>query len=501
MSYFGDVASGSPSPAFSVFGEQFGFVPRVFSAQSLLPHLIDAEAELVSSILFTDRSLTRAQRECILLAVAAARGNSYCFSLHYQMLRLQGLSERRLDRIAAGFEQADLAPVNKALLRFALKLAAPASSLSLEDVIEASSNGLTSEALLDAILTTALAGMFCMVSTGVGAGPDFGFRPTPEKWAGDPDDQATAREKKPGFYLPAPELSHNDFAPFAWLQERFGFVPGVFRAQTLRPDVLEAEVFAIRTVLAPEDSLNRVQKERILLALPGSADGLREHDRALAGFAKKLSAWAPEVSRTDIQALREQGFTEQQILETVVTVSLAGFFDVLQKGLGASPDFAAQRTSASDEPKINAENAHLSIEDQRHTHLTPFIDPDAECVARVQGGDLNWFEELMTRHSRRVYRALIGILGNPDDARDAMQETFLKAFQHLAEFEGRSRFSTWLLSIANNTGIQRIRERRPTASFDETDFDEDTFRPRQVQPWADDPERLYSRTEMRSDRK
>jgi RNA polymerase sigma-70 factor (ECF subfamily) len=117
-------------------------------------------------------------------------------------------------------------------------------------------------------------------------------------------------------------------------------------------------------------------------------------------------------------------------------------------------------------------------------------------VARVQGGDLDSFEELMNRHSQRVYRTLVGILGNPDEARDAMQDTFLKAFQHLAGFEGRSKFSTWLVSITANTGIQRLRERRPMESLDET-FDEQ-LRPRQVQAWTDDPERLYSRAEMRS---
>src|SRR5271169_4470465 len=129
MSYFSEVAMGSPFPAFTVFQEQFGFVPMVFSSQALLPRLIDAEAALVSSIIFRDRSLTRAQRECILLAVSAARGNPYCFSLHYQMLKVLGLSEQRLDRIVGGYQQADLAPVNKALLRFALKLATQAPSI------------------------------------------------------------------------------------------------------------------------------------------------------------------------------------------------------------------------------------------------------------------------------------------------------------------------------------------------------------------------------------
>src|SRR5271165_1152377 len=83
MSYFGEVAVDTSLPAFAVLREQFGFVPKVFSAQALLPRLIDAEGALLSTILFKDGSLKRSQRECILLAVAATLGNAYCFSLHY----------------------------------------------------------------------------------------------------------------------------------------------------------------------------------------------------------------------------------------------------------------------------------------------------------------------------------------------------------------------------------------------------------------------------------
>jgi RNA polymerase sigma-70 factor (ECF subfamily) len=484
MSYFGKAAVES-LPAFTVLRQQFGFVPRVFSSQTLLPRLIEAETALVSSILFTDRNLNRAQRECVLLAVAAARGNSYCFSLHYQMLKALGLSERRLDRIVADYQQADLAPVNKALLRFALKFASQPSSLSQVEVNEASCHGLTSEALLDAVLTTALAGMLCVLSTGVGAVPDFGYRPNPaDPAAGHPTDGEKSRPQ-----FPAPDLGPDDFEPFSWLREQFGFVPEVFRAQTSRADVLEAEIFAIRRVLTPENALTRLEKERILLAWQCGDDSETERDRALAGFAKKLSGGIPEFSSADIGVLRAQGFTEPQILEAVVTISFARFFDVLQKSLGAVPEFARQWTQ---------KKVHPSIPVQRHNDLASTIDPDAECVAKVQSGDLDAFEELMARHSRCVYRTLVGILGNPDDARDAMQGTFLNAFQHLARFEGRSKFSTWLLTIAHNTAIQRLRERRPMESLDETGSDEENFRPRQVQAWADDPEQLYSQAERRA---
>jgi RNA polymerase sigma-70 factor (ECF subfamily) len=169
--------------------------------------------------------------------------------------------------------------------------------------------------------------------------------------------------------------------------------------------------------------------------------------------------------------------------------SFAGFLNVLQAGLGAGSDFTA---------KIPAKKVHLSPPEPRHTAATLSIDPDADIVARVQKGDLDAFEELMIRHNQRVYRTLVGILGNPDDARDAMQDTFLKVFQHLGGFEGRSKFSTWLVSIATNMGIQRLRERRPMESLDDSGPEEEGFRPRQVQAWTDDPEQLYSQAEMRS---
>jgi RNA polymerase sigma-70 factor, ECF subfamily len=87
------------------------------------------------------------------------------------------------------------------------------------------------------------------------------------------------------------------------------------------------------------------------------------------------------------------------------------------------------------------------------------VDPDAGLVARAQSGDLDAFEDLVNRHSRRVYRALVGVAGSFDEAQDATQETFLKVFQHIGSFQGRSKFSTWLLMIASNTGLQRLRDR------------------------------------------
>jgi RNA polymerase sigma-70 factor (ECF subfamily) len=178
-----------------------------------------------------------------------------------------------------------------------------------------------------------------------------------------------------------------------------------------------------------------------------------------------------------------------------VMASLTNFLNTLQMGLGAKPDFVPRRTF----PRFERKVAHPGASDHRHIHVTLPVDPDAEFVAKVQGGEVDAFEELMNRHSKRVYRTLVGILGNPDEARDAMQDTFLKAFEHLGRFERRSKFSTWLVSIASNTGLQRLRDRKSVESLDHSGLEsEEGFRPRQIQAWGDDPEQLYSQTEMRT---
>lgn len=124
-------------------------------------------------------------------------------------------------------------------------------------------------------------------------------------------------------------------------------------------------------------------------------------------------------------------------------------------------------------------------------------DPDADFIASARDGDLEAFEELVRRHSRLIYRALVAILGDRDEAEDAMQDAFLSAFEHIAGFQGRSRFSTWLVSIARNAALQRLRHRNYMESLDGFELgEEQDFRPRQVRAWQDNPEQLYSRVEI-----
>jgi len=110
------------------------------------------------------------------------------------------------------------------------------------------------------------------------------------------------------------------------------------------------------------------------------------------------------------------------------------------------------------------------------------------------------FEALVERHGRRVYRMILGITGNTSDSEDGVQNTFLKAYQHVGEFQGQSKFSSWLTRIAMNEGLEILRRRRSKGnqSLDEWDAeDEETFRPRSIRPWEEDPERQYSQAQVR----
>ena len=85
---------------------------------------------------------------------------------------------------------------------------------------------------------------------------------------------------------------------------------------------------------------------------------------------------------------------------------------------------------------------------------------DEEIVQRVLGGDLVLFEILMRRHNQRIYRAVRSILKDDFETEDVMQETYVRAYEHLAQFEGRARFSTWITRIAVNESIKRSALRR-----------------------------------------
>ena len=98
---------------------------------------------------------------------------------------------------------------------------------------------------------------------------------------------------------------------------------------------------------------------------------------------------------------------------------------------------------------------------------------DEHIVERVVQGDGLLFEILMRRHNQRIYRAIRGILRDDFECEDVMQETYVRAFEHLAQFEGRAKFSTWLTRIAVNEAIKRSIARGKLDPLDKENLDGD----------------------------
>ncbi len=118
---------------------------------------------------------------------------------------------------------------------------------------------------------------------------------------------------------------------------------------------------------------------------------------------------------------------------------------------------------------------------------------DEEIVARVRAGEVEHFELLMRRHNGRVYRAARAILRDDGEAEDVMQDAYVRAFEHLHEFEGRARFSTWLTRIAVHEALARVRRQK---RFDSLESHPEE--PSMSTQSGSSPEQRASDVEMRS---
>lgn len=119
---------------------------------------------------------------------------------------------------------------------------------------------------------------------------------------------------------------------------------------------------------------------------------------------------------------------------------------------------------------------------------------DDVIVERVLEGDLALYELLMRRHNQRVYRAIRSILRDDAECEDVMQEAYVRAYQHLKQFEGRAQFSTWLTRIAVNEALRRLAARGRMDPLDMPYDGEDEPMPLPVED-TKTPELLASRSE------
>src|SRR6516165_235165 len=94
---------------------------------------------------------------------------------------------------------------------------------------------------------------------------------------------------------------------------------------------------------------------------------------------------------------------------------------------------------------------------------------DEQVVDRVLAGETAAFEIIMLPYNQRLYRAARAILRDDDEAEDVMQDAYVRAYQHLHQFERRSRFSTWLTRIAVNEALGRVRRRGRWTNLESTE--------------------------------
>src|ERR1700690_269806 len=132
-------------------------------------------------------------------------------------------------------------------------------------------------------------------------------------------------------------------------------------------------------------------------------------------------------------------------------------------------------------------------------NIQPPVSEEMELVRRAKRGDDSAFEELVRRYDRNVFRIAQHITQNREDAEDVVQEAFLKAYSNLAKFQEQSKFYTWLVRIAVNEALMKLRRRKPerTVSLDEEVKTEDDSLPREVADWSPNPEQMYNQAELR----
>src|SRR3954471_7127020 len=128
---------------------------------------------------------------------------------------------------------------------------------------------------------------------------------------------------------------------------------------------------------------------------------------------------------------------------------------------------------------------------------TPVPD-ETEVLSLAREGDVKAFSELVRRYEGKIFRLAQHVTGNREDAEDVLQETFMKAYEHLDQFKGDSKFYTWIVRIAVNQALMKLRRRKTdkSVSLDEQiDTGEDTL-VREIAAWGEDPEERFSREEL-----
>jgi RNA polymerase sigma-70 factor, ECF subfamily len=131
--------------------------------------------------------------------------------------------------------------------------------------------------------------------------------------------------------------------------------------------------------------------------------------------------------------------------------------------------------------------------------MTAAASADGTLVRASKAGDVAAFEELVKRYDSKLLRIAQHVTHNREDAQDAVQEAFLKAFQKLGQFQENSKFSTWLIRITINQALMKLRKQRRQreVSIDEDFQTEEGMLPLEVADWAPNPEQRYTASELK----
>ncbi len=150
---------------------------------------------------------------------------------------------------------------------------------------------------------------------------------------------------------------------------------------------------------------------------------------------------------------------------------------------------AAQSSSLAEPVAIDAQAGPPAVAEPH---------PDLALVERAKAGDTAAFEQLVKQYDRQIYRTALHITQNREDAEDITQDVFFKAYQKLEQFQGNSKFSTWLVRIAVNESLMRLRRRKTsrTVSMDQDVETEEGAIPRDFAEWRPNPEQIFSQSEL-----
>jgi RNA polymerase sigma-70 factor (ECF subfamily) len=135
------------------------------------------------------------------------------------------------------------------------------------------------------------------------------------------------------------------------------------------------------------------------------------------------------------------------------------------------------------------------------------FDRDLALVYSTRSGDISAFEELVRKYDRKLFRIAQNVTHNTEDSEEVVQSAFFKAYQNLGRFQGDAKFSTWLIRIALNEALMKLRKQRarreqsmdsgPQAEDESSNFASRNRLPIDVTDWAPNPEALHSSVEIR----